>query len=88
MNIVTLLAIIFLISLIYSLIQSHNNIERELREIRMKCVMPTNSNEIAASKSGSTPASTSVSYSNPTNNPYKVLKSSLVSGLTSLLPTY
>jgi len=84
MNIVTLLAIIFLISLIYSLIQSHNNIERELREIRMKCVMPTNSNEIAASKSASTPAS----YSNPNNNPYKMVKSSLVSGLTSLLPTY
>jgi hypothetical protein len=80
MNIVTLIAVIFLISLIYSLIQSHNNIERELREIRMKCVMPTNSNEIASS----TPAS----YSNPKNNPYKMVKSSLVTGLTSLLPTY
>jgi len=81
MNIITLLAILFIISLMYSLIQSHNNIEKELREIRMKCVLPVNNN---ADSSG--PSGAPVSYSNPTNNPYNSLKTSFVSSLTSLLP--
>jgi len=79
MNIITLIAILVALSLLYSMIQSHNNMEKELREIRMKCIMPTKSDTISSS---SIPAS----YDVRTNNPYSVLKSRLVSTLTNLLP--
>jgi archaellum component FlaF (FlaF/FlaG flagellin family) len=84
MNIITLIAILISLSLIYSMIQSHNNMEKELREIRMKCIMPTRSD---SSISSSTPSTSSTpSYNVQTNNPYSILKSSMVSTLTNLLP--
>ena len=76
MNVITLLTIIVIGWLIYSLIQSHHNIEKELREIRMKCVLPNNTS----------PSSNKDQYSNTDNYPLNSLKTSLVSNLTSLLP--
>ena len=75
MKIITLLTILLIAWLIYSLIQSHNNIEKELREIRIKCVLPTTSDTGNKDK-----------YSNPENNPLNNLKTNLVSNLSSLLP--
>ena len=73
MNVITLISIILVAWLIYSLIQSHNNIEKELREIRMKCIMPVS-------------PSTNDTYSNPKNNPLNALKSGLISNLNNMLP--
>jgi len=76
MNVITLITILIIAWLIYSLIQSHHNIEKELREIRMKCILPT-----------STPSSnTKDIYSNSNNYPLNTLKTSLISNLTNLLP--
>jgi hypothetical protein len=76
MQIITLISILFIGWLIYYLIQSHHNIEKELREIRIKCVLPTNSNDTTS------PAS----YSNSNNYPLNSIKNSVVSNLMSLLP--
>jgi hypothetical protein len=77
MKIITLITIVIIAWLIYSLIQSHHNIEKELREIRIKCVLPNNS---------STPSSNNDKYSNPDNYPLNSIKTGLISNLTSLLP--
>jgi hypothetical protein len=81
MNVITLIAIVIIAWLIYSLIQSHHNIEKELREIRIKCVLPS-TNYDSSTISTTSPAS----YSNKNNYPLNSLKSSLVSNLTTLLP--
>lgn len=41
MQLVTLIVIVICLWFVYALLQSYKNIERELREIRVKCVLPT-----------------------------------------------
>lgn len=38
---ITLIIVLICLWFVYSLLQSYKNIERELREIRVKCVLPT-----------------------------------------------
>ena len=81
MNIITLFTVLLVAWLIYYLVQSQNNMAKELREIRVKCVMPMN-DSTSTSSSRSAPAS----YSNTMNYPLNSLKQSLVANLTNMLP--
>ena len=78
MKIITLLTILLIAWLIYSLIQSHHNIEKELREIRIKCVLPTTSDTVANGKKDK--------FTNPDNYPLNSIKTNIISNLTTLLP--
>ena len=70
MNLVTIAVILLLVWLIYSILDSYNNLQSELREIRMKCI-----------SGGGNISETSASGSNPIKN----MKQTLIGGLTSLL---
>jgi hypothetical protein len=77
MKIITLLAILFVGWIIYSLIQSNNNIQRELREIRLKCI---NNGTNTYSSSNDT-----YTYDESTKTRLKTIQNTLVSGLTNLI---
>jgi len=74
-NTTTLLLILLVSWVLYSLLQSYNNIVKELREIRVKCVLPNNN---------STSNGPANNY-NVVNYPMKNISSTLVSGLSQFL---
>jgi hypothetical protein len=69
MNLVTVLIIVFLGWLVYLHMQMYNNIEKELREIRVKCILPK---------------SDDVRERTPNEKPFMTVKNSLITGLSSL----
>ena len=77
MKIITLLAILFVGWIIYTLIQSNNNIQRELREIRLKCI--NNDNNTYSSSNN-----TNI-YDESTRTRLQTIQNTLVSGLANLI---
>ena len=75
MKIITLLAILFVGYVLYMLIKSQQNMEKELREMRIKC---TNGNDITI------PTTFSPSPATYLNKSFNMVQSSLVSGLSKM----
>jgi len=73
MNLVTIIVIIIVIWLVYNLIQSYNNLQQELREIRMKCI------------SGGGNIDPTSGAAATQKNPFTSMKNSVVNGLQSVL---
>jgi hypothetical protein len=70
MNLVTVIVLLIALWVAYSFVQSYRGIEKELKEIRIKCVA----------------AGASARLSENTADPYDRLKDQLVSGLRRLAP--
>ena len=58
MNLITVIIIAIVIWLVYSLIQSYRNLEKELKEIRAKCIIGSTTASTAATTSTAATATT------------------------------
>lgn len=89
MKIITLLTILFVGWIIYALIQSNMSIQKELREMRNQCMNSNNGNYNSISNASPSPANSSPSsYNNYgySNNSLNLIKNTLISSLTNMLP--
>jgi hypothetical protein len=89
MKIITLLTILFVGWIIYALIQSNMSIQKELREMRNQCMNSNNGNYNSisnASPSNSSPSSYSNNYGNYSKDSLNLIKNTLISSLTNILP--
>lgn len=71
MNLIVIVIVILVAWLLYSIIQSYNNLQNELREIRLKCVSGGNNASFEQGKA--------------VDNPISNMKKTVINGLQSLL---
>jgi len=69
MNLITIIVIFILIWLIYSILNSYNSLQMELREIRMKCIA----------------GGGNIDQSQFTQNPMTNMKQNLINGLNKFI---
>lgn len=70
MNLVTVIVTLVVLWVVYSFVQSYTGIQKELREIRLKCVG----------------AGASTSLSEPSQDPVDRMKDQLIAGLRRVSP--
>ena len=75
MNTILIIVILFSLWLMYSMLESYRNIQKELREIRLKCV------------SGNVMPSSNTTFMK-NMDPVDKMKSNVIKGLTNVLSYY